>query len=63
MAKSCWKFVAHVFLLHHTGSGVKKGFQTTLYVASAMQTAIVDTIEGHEVCRNMWNQLLLHVFV
>ena len=45
----CRNFVADVFLLYHTGAGVKKGFQATLYVASTMQTATIEAIEG-KVC-------------
>ena len=45
----CRNFVADVFLLYHTGTGVKKGFQATLYVASTMQTATIEAIEG-KVC-------------
>lgn len=44
-----WKFSAEIFLLHHTGSGLRRGFQTTLYVASVMQTVTVECIEGEEV--------------
>lgn len=51
-ACSSWQFTAVVFLLQHKGAGVKKGFQATLYVASAMQTAtiekIVDKVSNHQ---------------
>lgn len=42
----CRKFKADVFLLNHTGQGVRKGIQVTLYAASMMQNATVEDIEG-----------------
>lgn len=45
-----WKLVADVFLIHHTGSGIKKGYQTTLYVSAMMQTVTVEQVEAEEVC-------------
>lgn len=47
-AFSCWEFTADVFLLQNKGSGVKRGFQATVYVASSMQTATIDNIIDRE---------------
>ena len=50
-AFSCWEFTADVFLLQHKGSGVRRGFQATVYVASSMQTATIERIMDREnVC-------------
>ena len=41
-SRSCWKFTADVFLLHHNGSSLR---QATVFVASTMQAATIRTEE------------------
>ena len=54
-AFSCWEFTADVFLLQNKGSGVKKGFQATVYVASSMQTATIEDIMDRENVREVFD--------
>ncbi len=46
----CQQFRAEVFLLSHSGTGIRKGFQATLYTASSMQTVTIDDIIDRVCC-------------
>ncbi len=46
---SCLNFFAKVHILTTSGSGVKKGFQGTLFVASCKQNAIVEDVLNDKV--------------
>jgi GTPase len=48
-ADVCWRFMANIYVLRHFGStGIRKGFQSTVNVASIMQSTIIDSIEEVE---------------
>ena len=44
-ASSCVEFEAELFVLYSTGSGMKPGFQGTVYVASTVQNAVVQRVK------------------
>lgn len=48
-SNSCMEFEADLFVLYSTGTGVKPGFQGTVYVASTMQNAVVQEVKGKKV--------------
>ena len=50
-ANSCVEFEANLFILFSTGTGVKKGFQGTVYAASTMQNAVVQDVKEDKVQR------------
>lgn len=47
-SNSCAEFEADMFVLFSTRVGVRQGFQGTIYVASAMQNAIIQEIKDKE---------------
>jgi len=48
-ANSCMEFEAELFVLYSTGSGVKPGFQGTVYVASTVQNAMIQQVKSQKV--------------
>ncbi len=47
-ANSCREFEASLYVLFSTGSGIKHGFQGTVYVTSTVQNAVVQEVMGKE---------------
>jgi len=63
MCNSCLEFVAHLYILTSSGTGIKRGFQGTVFIASCKQNADVVEIIDKVSSLSMFSFIIKYLFL